>query len=104
MTDGAECDTAAPCGSDIRQQAAAPQAAAKQSNSVDSAGRSGAAASCIAADDSQAWQGSNEAPGAVAARTFEPETTAEYQLPQYWDARFAKEDSYEWCKVGARSC
>lgn len=39
-----------------------------------------------------------EAPAVTAVGSFAPGDTKEYLSPQYWDARFEKEDTYEWCK------
>ena len=36
---------------------------------------------------------------AAPARSFVPPATASYLEPDYWDARFAEEETYEWCKV-----
>lgn len=87
--------------------AADSRAAAKAALTADAGKRNGAAApgSAVSAVTNAGEQNAARAPGsgaATAAKSFAPAQTATYLSPQYWDERFAVEDSYEWCKASAQ--
>ncbi len=87
--------------------AEASRAAAKAASTADAGKQNGAAApgSAVSAVTNAGEQNAARAPGsgaATAAKSFAPAQTATYLSPQYWDERFAVEDSYEWCKASAQ--
>ena len=101
MPDAAQ-STAAPCSSDKPGPMSAPQAHTQQGLLDSSAGDAKPVACRVAPGGSVSSSSSSCCDAALAvapATSFVPAATASYLQADYWDARFAAEDSYEWCKV-----
>lgn len=97
MPAGTQCGPA-PCSSDLPQQKLSAEACDQQGQVGSSAGNS-AAAPCSAASGGNVSGSDSAVSAAAPARSFVPAATASYLQPDYWDARFREEESYEWCKV-----